>query len=82
MFFGRLFENDMFSSSAAASASVMWLLALVAMPGVMFSASQIFYWAHIRATSIRQDDPLILDRALLQSQAFHIDFVDGRGRAS
>ena len=75
VFFGRLFENDMFSSSAAASASVMWLLALVATPGMMASASQIFYWAHIRATAIRQDDPLILDRALLQSEAFHIDFV-------
>ena len=50
MFFGRLFENDMFSSSAAASASVMWLLALVAVPGIMSSASQIFSWAHIRET--------------------------------
>ena len=75
VFFGRLFENDMFSSSAAASASVMWLLALVATPGVMASGSQIFYWAHIRATAIRLGDPLILDRALLQSQAFHIDFA-------
>lgn len=75
VFFGRLFENDTFSSSVAASVSVMWLLALVATPGIMTSGSQIFYWAHIRATSIRQDDPLILDRALLQSQAFHIDFV-------
>ena len=75
VFFGRLFENDMFSSSAAASASVMWLLALVATPGVMASGSQIFYWAHIRATGDRLGDPLIVDRALLQSQAFHIDFV-------
>ena len=75
VFFGRLFENDMFSSSAAASASVMWLLALVATPGVMASGSQIFFWAHIRAMGSRMNDPLIVDRALLQSQAFHIDFV-------
>jgi hypothetical protein len=75
VFFGRLFENDMFSSSAAASASVTWLLALVATPGVMVSASQIFFWAHIRATGVRLDDPLIADRALLTSQAFHIDFA-------
>jgi hypothetical protein len=75
VFFGRLFENDMFSSSSAASASVVWLLALVATPGVMFSGAQIFSWAHLRAMGIRLDDPLIVDRALLQSQAFHIDFV-------
>jgi hypothetical protein len=75
VFFGRLFENDTFSSSAAASASVMWLLALVSVPGIMASGSQIFYWAHIRETSRRLGDPLILDRAVLQSEAFHIDFV-------
>jgi len=75
VFFGRLFENDMFSSSAAASSSVMWLLALVATPGVMFSASEVFKWAHVRAMGDRLNSPLILDRALLTSQAFHIDFV-------
>jgi hypothetical protein len=75
VFFGRLFENDMFSSSAAASSSVTWLLALVATPGVMFSCSQIFFWAHIRAMGDRLNDPLIADRSLLVAQAFHIDFV-------
>lgn len=73
--FGRLFENDLFSSSTAASASVTWLLALVATPGVMFSASEVFRWAHLRAMGIRRGDPLIVDQALLTSQAFHIDFV-------
>jgi len=75
VFFGRLFENDMFSSSVAASASVTWLLALVATPGVMFSGSQVFMWAHLRAMGTRLNDPMIVDRALLTSQAFHIDFV-------
>ena len=40
VFFGRLFENDVFSSSVAASSSVLWLLAFIAIPGVMFSVSQ------------------------------------------
>src|SRR5262245_24322935 len=75
VFFGRLFENDVFSSSVAASASLMWLLALVATPGVMFSASQIFSWAHLRALGERVRDPLIVDAALIRSQAFHLDFV-------
>lgn len=75
VFFGRLFENDMFSSSVAASASVTWLLALVAAPGAMFSASGVFTWTHIRAMANRLNNPLILDQALLTSQAFHIDFV-------
>ena len=75
VFFGRLFENDMFSSSAAASSSLMFLLALVATPGVMFSGTQIFSWAHLRAMGIRLDDPMIVDSALLRSQAFHVDFV-------
>lgn len=75
VFFGRLFENDMFSSSVAASASVTWLLALVATPGVMFSAAEVFTWAHVRAMGERLNNPLILDRALLTSQAFHVDFV-------
>src|SRR5688572_20937421 len=65
----------MFSSSSAASSSLMFLLALVAVPGVMFSGTQIFSWAHLRATGIRLDDPMIVDSALLRSQAFHIDFV-------
>lgn len=75
VFFGRLFENDVFSSSVAASSSVVWLLALVATPGVMFSGSQIFSWAHLRAMGIRLNDPLIADAALMRQQVFHIDFV-------
>jgi hypothetical protein len=75
VFFGRLFENDMFSSSSAASSSVTWLLALVATPGVMFSGSELFRWAHLRAMGVRLDDPLVVDSALISSQAFHLDFV-------
>ncbi len=75
VFFGRLFENDIFSSSSAANSSLIFLLALVATPGVMFSGAQIFSWAHLRAMGIRLDDPMIVDSALLRSQAFHIDFV-------
>jgi hypothetical protein len=48
VFFGRLFENDVFSSSVAASSSVLWLLAFLAVPGVMFSGSQIFAYARLR----------------------------------
>lgn len=70
LFFGRLFENDVFSSSAAAASSLTFLLALVATPGVMFSGAQLFYWAHIRHMPEE-----VQDRTLLVSQAFHIDFV-------
>lgn len=75
VFFGRLFENDVFSSSVAASSGVVWLLALVATPGVMFSASQIFAWAHLRAMGVRLNDPLFADTALMRQQAFHLNFV-------
>jgi hypothetical protein len=37
MFFGRLFENEAFSSSRAAASGLIWILALLATPGVMFS---------------------------------------------
>jgi hypothetical protein len=70
VFFGRLFENDVFSSSVAASSSLVWLLALVATPGVMMSGSQMFSWAHLRALPFE-----VQDRTLLVSQGFHIDFV-------
>jgi hypothetical protein len=70
VFFGRLFENDIFSSSSAASVGVIWLVALIAVPGVMISGSQMFYWAHM------QHQPIALqDSSLLQSQAFHVDWV-------
>ena len=77
VFFGRLFENDLFSSSAAATANVAWLLALTATPGVMFSASQVFFWAGLRAMAERLNDPMMVDSALLRAQSFHIDFVMG-----
>lgn len=70
VFFGRLFENDVFSSSVAASSSVVWLLALVATPGVMVSGMQIFSYAHLH--TMPQD---VQDRAFLLNRAFHIDFV-------
>jgi hypothetical protein len=37
VFFGRLFESEMFSSSMAAASGLLWILALIATPGVMFS---------------------------------------------
>ena len=77
VFFGRLFENDLFSSAAAATANVAWLLALTATPGVMFSASQVFLWAGLRAMAERLNDPMMVDSALLRAQSFHIDFVMG-----
>jgi hypothetical protein len=72
VFFGRLFENDVFSSSVAASSSVLWLLALLAVPGVMFSGGQLFAYAHLRHQPFE-----VLDRTLLQREAFHINFVMG-----
>ena len=72
VFFGRLFENDVFSSSVAASSSVLWLLAFLAIPGVMFSVSQLFAYAHLRHQPFD-----VIDRTLLQREAFHIDFVMG-----
>ena len=72
MFFGRLFENDVFSSSVAASSSVLWLLAFLAVPGVMFSGSQLFAYAHLRHQPFE-----VIDRTLLQRETFHIDFVMG-----
>ena len=72
VFFGRLFENEVFSSSVAASSSVMWLLALLAVPGVMFSGSQLFAYAHLRHQPAE-----VIDRTLLQRETFHVDFVMG-----
>jgi hypothetical protein len=72
VFFGRLFENDVFSSSVAASSSVLWLLAFLAIPGVMFSFSQLFAYAHLRHQPFD-----VIDRTLLQRETFHIDFVMG-----
>lgn len=70
VFFGRLFENDVFSSSVAASSSVIWLVALVAIPGVMMSGMQMFAWAHLRQQPVD-----VQDRALMMSQAVHTEFV-------
>ena len=72
VFFGRLFENDVFSSSVAASSSVLWLLAFLATPGVMLSAGQLFDYARLRHMPFE-----VMDRVLLQREAFHIDFVMG-----
>jgi hypothetical protein len=72
VFFGRMFENDVFSSSVAASSSVLWLLAFLAVPGVMFSGSQMFAYAHLRHQPFE-----VLDRTLLNRETFHIDFVMG-----
>ncbi len=73
VFFGRMFDNEVLSSSNAASSSLMWLLALIATPGVMMSGGEVFTWAHIRAMGDRLNDPSILDNRLLSSQAFHVN---------
>ena len=67
---GRLFENDLFSSSVSASAGMMWLLAALATPGVMVSGSQYYFYAHARTFA-----PELQDRILFVSQAFHVDFA-------
>ncbi|MCC7179971.1 MAG: hypothetical protein IT177_16460 [Acidobacteria bacterium] len=69
-FFGRLFENDLFSSSVSASSSVTWMLAALATPGVMFSGSQMFNYAHVRTFA-----PEAQDRIFFASQAFHVNFA-------
>lgn len=68
--FGRLFETDLFSSSVSASSGLTWLLAALATPGVMFSGSQMFYYAHVRTFA-----PALQDRLLLASQTFHVHFA-------
>lgn len=68
--FERFFENDLFSSSVSASNGLTWILAALATPGVMFSASQYYFYAHARTFT-----PEIQDRILFVSQAFHIHFA-------
>ena len=69
-FFGRLFENDLFSSSVAASQSVIWMLAALATPGVMTSGSLMFAYAHQRALG-----RAVVDRSMMVHQTFHVDFA-------
>jgi hypothetical protein len=45
VFFGRLFENEVFSSSRAAASGLIWMLALIATPGVMFSFVMSLHYA-------------------------------------
>jgi hypothetical protein len=66
----RFFDNDFFSSSVSASNGVIWLLAALASPGVMVSASQYYFYAHARTFT-----PEIQDRILFVSQAFHVQFA-------
>ncbi|HEX7284061.1 MAG TPA: hypothetical protein VF239_18535 [Vicinamibacterales bacterium] len=75
VFFGRLFENDFFSSSTAAASSLLFMIALVAVPGVFMSAGQVFTWSHLRGMALRQGNPLIVERFLIGYQAFHIAFA-------
>ena len=70
VFYGRLFENDLFSSSVSASNGVIWLLAALATPGVMLSGSQYYFYAHARTFA-----PELQDRILFVSQTFHIVFA-------
>ena len=70
VFFGRLFENETFSSSVAASASVTWILAALGTPGVMVSASSLFFWGHMHTQPLE-----VQDRALLTQEGFHVGFA-------
>jgi hypothetical protein len=70
VFYGRLFENDLFSSSISASNGVVWLLAALATPGVMLSGSQYYFYAHARTFA-----PELQDRILFVSQTLHILFA-------
>jgi len=70
VFFGRLFENEMFSSSVAASASVTWILAALGTPGVMVSGSSLFFWGHMHTQPLE-----VQDRALLAQEGFHVGFA-------
>lgn len=65
-----MFETELFSSPVSASNAVMWLLAALATPGVMISASQYYFYAHARTFT-----PDIQDRILFVSQVFHVDFA-------
>lgn len=69
-FFTRLFENEVFSSSVSASSATTWLLAIVATPGVMISASQLYFFAHARTFA-----PEKLERILVISQTLHVAFA-------
>jgi hypothetical protein len=68
--FGRLLEKDVFPSSVTASHGIIWLMAALATPGVMVSASQYYFYAHARTFASHAQD-----RILFVSQAFHIDFA-------
>jgi hypothetical protein len=69
-FFARMFESEMFSSPVSATYAVVWLLAALATPGVMISASQYYFYAHARTFT-----PETQDRILFVSQVFHVDFA-------
>jgi hypothetical protein len=68
--FTRMFETEVFSSSVSASTAMMWSLAALATPGVMFSGSQYYFYAHARTFT-----PDVQDRILFVSQVFHVDFA-------
>jgi len=67
LFFGRLFENELFSSSMAAASSLIWLLAFLATPGVMFSFVMSLHYESL--------SPLLKDRSILGHQALLVDFA-------
>jgi hypothetical protein len=70
VFFGRLFENEAFSSSRAAASGLIWLLALIATPGVMFSFLMSLHYSHLnlvpRLAGLR-------DESLLTHQTLFVD---------
>lgn len=67
LFFGRLFENELFSSSMAAASSLIWLLAFLATPGVMFSFLMSLHYSNL--------SPSLKDRSILGHQALLVDFA-------
>jgi hypothetical protein len=67
LFFGRLFETEVFSSSVAAASSLIWILAFLATPGVMFSFVLSLHYSNLSAS--------LVDGSMLGHQALLVDFA-------
>jgi hypothetical protein len=70
VFFGRLFENEAFSSSRAAASGLIWLLALIATPGVMFSFLMSLHYSHLLSAPRFAET---LERSYLSHQTLFVD---------
>lgn len=71
VFFGRLFENEAFSSSRAAASGLIWILALVATPGVMFSFLMSLHYSHLLQNPKRFE--AVLQRSYLSHETLFVD---------